>query len=114
MTTRTLGHEIDGAGRRYYDDVVLDNILESLLELTATVWTYHDRVLVLESVLDELLQRDAGKPTLAQLIENHEPSAEEKARRRTEREALVDGVFRSFSRRPASRMPGLESQEAQS
>ena len=114
MTTRPLGHEIDGAGRRYYDDVVLDNILESMLELTATVWTYHDRVLVLESVLDELLGRADGKATIAELVERHEPSAEEKARRRAEREALVDGVFRSFSRRPTARWPARPSTEAQS
>lgn len=105
MTTPTLGHEIDGPGRRYYDDVVLDNILESMLELTAAVWTYHDRVLVLERVLDELLARGDGKPTLAELIERHEPGAGEKALRRAEREALVDAVFRSFSRRPAAGSP---------
>ena len=114
MTTKPLGHEIDGAGRRYYDDVVLDNILESMLELTATVWTYHDRVLVLESVLDELLGRGGGKPTLAELVESHEPSAEEKARRRAEREALVDSVFRSFSRRPAVRLPEAAGAEVRS
>ena len=113
MTT-TLGHEIDGAGRRYYDDVVLDNILESMLELTATVWTYHDRVLVLESVLDELLGRGSGKPTLSELVERHEPTPEEKARRRAEREALVDGVFRSFSRRPTSSAPATPGGEVRS
>lgn len=114
MTTRPLGHEIDGAGRRYYDDVVLDNILESMLELTATVWAYHDRVLVLESVLDDLLGRESGKPTIAELVERHQPSAEEKARRRAEREALVDGVFRSFSRRPTARGPAGPGVEVQS
>ena len=39
MTTKPLGHEIDGAGRRYYDDVVLDNILDA--GFTGAVYVVH-------------------------------------------------------------------------
>ncbi len=95
-----LGVEINGPGRRYYDDVVLDNLMESLLELTAAVWTYHDRALVLESVIAKLLAESHAGPDLHALIEQHHPSAEEQARRRAEREQLVTQVFRSFARRP--------------
>ncbi len=95
-----LGAEINGPGRRYYDDVVLDNLMESLLELTAAVWTYHDRTLVLESVIEKLLAESHARPDVGSLIEQYRPSADEQARRRAQREQLVTQVFRSFSRRP--------------
>lgn len=96
-----VGDEINGPGRRYYDDVVLDNLMESLLELTAAVWTYHDRSLVLERVLERLLASSHDRPDLAREIEAYRPSPEDLARRRAEREQLVSDVFRSFARRPS-------------
>lgn len=99
-----VGAEVNGPGRRYYDDVVLDNLMESLLELTAAVWTYHDRSLVLERVLEKLLADSHDRPDLAKEIEAYRPSPEDLARRRAEREQLVSDIFRSFARRP-----GLES-----
>lgn len=95
----TLGEEIGGPGRAYFDDVVIDNILDALLELSAAVWTYHDRVNVLETVLAE------KGIEVSDAIEAHVPSAEEIARREKERMALVDRVFGAFLRRPTPRGP---------
>jgi hypothetical protein len=97
-----LGAEVDGPGRRYFDDVVIDNLLESLLELTAAVWTYRDRAMVLEQVLSRLLAKSHDAPDIARLVEAHRPTPEEQEARRLERDALVTQVFRSFARRPAT------------
>lgn len=93
----TLGEEIGGAGKAYFDDVVIDNILDALLELSAAVWTYHDRVIVLEKVL-----ADKGIE-VSDAIEAHLPDQEEIAAREAERAALVQRVFGSFVRRPTAR-----------
>lgn len=97
-----IGDEISGSGKQFFDNVIHDNLLESLLELTAAVWTYHDRVLILEQVLGDLL----GDGTdIASLIEAYEPTPEQQAARARARAELVESVFRSFSRRPT---PGHE------
>jgi len=93
-----IGEEIGGPGRAYFDDVVIDNILDALLELSAAVWTYHDRVNVLESVLAQ------QGIEVSDAIEAHLPDEAEIARRAQERSALVDRVFGSFLRRPTPRM----------
>lgn len=93
----TLGEEIGGAGKAYFDDVVIDNILDALLELSAAVWTYHDRVTVLETVLAE------KGIEVSEAIEAHLPDQAEIARREEERAALVQRVFGSFVRRPTAR-----------
>jgi hypothetical protein len=92
-----LGEEIGGPGRAYFDDVVIDNILDALLELSAAVWTYHDRVNVLEAVLAE------KGIEVSEAIEAHLPDEAEIARRAAERAALVERVFGSFVRRPTPR-----------
>ncbi|MEM7688778.1 MAG: hypothetical protein AAF291_07125 [Pseudomonadota bacterium] len=93
----TLGEEIGGAGKAYFDDVVTDNILDALLELSAAVWTYHDRVIVLEKVL-------ANKGIeVSEAIEAHLPDEAEIAEREADRAALVQRVFGSFVRRPTAR-----------
>ena len=94
-----LGEEIGGPGRAYFDDVVIDNILDALLELSAAVWTYHDRVNVLETVLAE------KGIEVGEAIEAHVPGPEEIARREQERMALVNRVFGAFLRRPTPRGP---------
>jgi hypothetical protein len=92
----TLGEEIGGAGKSYFDDVVIDNILDALLELSAAVWSYHDRVNVLEAVL-------ASKGIeVSDAIEAHLPDEAEIARREQQRAALVHRVFGSFVRRPTA------------
>ncbi|MEO0463861.1 MAG: hypothetical protein AAF127_12070 [Pseudomonadota bacterium] len=92
-----LGEEIGGAGKAYFDDVVIDNILDALLELSAAVWTYHDRINVLETVLAE------QGIEVTKAIEAHLPDPAEIARREAERAALVQRVFGSFVRRPTAR-----------
>lgn len=92
-----LGDEIGGAGKAYFNDVVIDNILDALLELSAAVWTYHDRVNVLETVLAE------KGIEVSDAIEAHLPDQAEIARREEERAALVQRVFGSFVRRPTTR-----------
>lgn len=90
----TLGEEIGGPGKAYFDNVVIDNILDALLELSAMVWTYHDRVTVLETVLER-----HGIP-VGDAIEAHLPDAAEIARREAGRAELVNRVFGAFVRRP--------------
>ena len=84
-------------GKQFFDNVVFDNIIESLVELTAAVWTYKDRSMVLEKVLQSVIK---DKEDLDLLIENYEPTPEDIDKRKKEREALVANVFKSFSRRP--------------
>jgi hypothetical protein len=91
-----LGFEIGGPGRVYYDDVVLDNVVESLMEMSALLWTVRDRQIVLERILAE-----KGIDVSA-AIEAHEPDEAESAARREERDAMVKQVFRSFLRRPSA------------
>ncbi len=92
-----LGEEIGGAGKTYFNDVVTDNILDALLELSAAVWTYHDRVIVLEKVLAE------KGIEVSDAIEAHLPDEAEISEREAERAALVQRVFGSFVRRPTAR-----------
>ena len=91
---KAIGQEINGPGRTYFDDVVVDNIMDALLELSASVWTYRDRLFILEKVLAE------QGTDVTKLIESYRPSAEDNNQRREERQAFVNRVFLSFNRRP--------------
>jgi len=90
----SIGAEIGGPGRAYFDSVVTDNLLDAFLELAAEVWTLKDRHDRLERALGEL-GIDA-----ARLVETRVPSAEEAAERKVAREAFVARLFESFLRRP--------------
>ena len=103
-----IGAEIDGPGKQFFDNVVLDNILEAMLELTAAVWTYRDRAMVLERVLGDLIGDDKD---ISALIENYRATPEDDAARAAERAELVETVFRSFSRRPVSLKHNLNSED---
>ena len=94
-----LGDEINSSGKQFFDNVVLDNILEAMVEVTAQVWTYRDRSIILERVLQDIV--GDGKD-IAALIEAYEPTEADNAARAAERAELVSNVFRSFSRRPVS------------
>ena len=94
-----LGDEIGGAGKTYFDNVVIDNMLDAMLELSAAVWTYHDRVNVLEKVLEK------NGIAVSDEIEAHLPDEAEIAARAEERAALVQRVFGSFVRRPVAGTP---------
>jgi len=90
-----FGDEINGAGKQFFDNQVLDNIHDSVLELTAAVWTYRDRSMILERVLQDVV--GSGKD-IGALIEAYEPTPEDNAARAAERAELVSGVFRRMSR----------------
>lgn len=89
-----LGEEIGGNGRVYFENVVIDNVLDALLELSATVWTHHDRVIVLEKILA------AKGIDVSDEIEAHMPDDMEIAARAAERDEFVNRIFGSFLRRP--------------
>jgi hypothetical protein len=96
MTPQALGIglEIDGPGRVYFEQPVLDNLLETMMELAAEVWTIRDRQAVLETVLA------AKGIDAAALIEAHVPDAAELAARKALREAFVGRLLAGFLRRP--------------
>jgi len=100
---QTLGEEIGGKGRVYFENVVIDNLIDALLELSAAVWTHHDRVLVLERVLA------AKGIDVTVEIETHLPGDAEVAARAAERAAYVQRVFGSFIRRPTGDLPGRQT-----
>ncbi|MFT7288194.1 MAG: hypothetical protein ACI87W_002309 [Halieaceae bacterium] len=93
---RDLGFEIGGPGRVYYNDVITDNVVESLMEMSALLWTIRDRQIVLEKVLAE------KGIEVTSLIESHEPDEAEMEDRRLERESMVQQLFKSFLRRPSA------------
>jgi hypothetical protein len=90
-----FGDEINGAGKQFFDNQVLDNLHESLLELTAAVWIYRDRAIILERVLQDIV--GDGKD-MGAMIEAYEPTPEDNAARAAERAELVSNVFRRMSR----------------
>lgn len=88
-----FGDEINGPGKQFFENEVIDALHESLLELTAAVWTYRDRSIILERVLQDAVGKDIGA-----LIEAYEPTPEDNAARAAERAELVSNVFRRMSR----------------
>ena len=97
MKQPSFGDEVDGAGKAFFDSVVIDNIIDSLIDLTAQVWTHRDRAIVLEEVLNEVIAKH-GDLNISQMIERHHPSAAQQQQRTAEREAFATSVFRSFNR----------------
>lgn len=95
-----LGKEIGGPGRTYFDDVIVDNMLDALLELSASLWACQDRAYVLERVLETVLAESHGRPNLAQLVESWQPKPEDQTQRRAAREQYIAQVYRAFARRP--------------
>ena len=92
----SFGYEINGPGRAYFENVVIDNILDALMELSAVTWTVRDRQYVLEKVLAE------KGIDVTELVEKHIPSDEELAERKAERDEWANRIFRSFLRRPTA------------
>lgn len=91
-----LGEEIGGTGKVYFENIVIDNILDALLELSAAAWTLQDRLLVLEKVLEK------HGINAAEEIEAHFPDQAEIAAREEQRAAMVKRVFGNFVRRPVA------------
>ena len=101
-----LGEEINGLGKSYFENVVIDKILDALLELSAMVWTYHDRVNVLEKVLEK------KGLNIAEEIENYLPGEQEIAARAATRAELVERVFGQFVRRPGPHTSRITGDDA--
>lgn len=95
-----LGHEINGPGRQYFENVITDNLMDAIIELSASLWTIRDRQIVLEKILEN------NGIDAAALIEAHIPTEEEKNQRAAEREEVVQRVFKSFLRRPSDGVAG--------
>jgi len=89
-----MGFEINGPGRQYFESVVIDNLMDAVVELSASIWTIRNRQIVLEKIL-----KDNGIDAEA-LIEADIPTEAELAHKSMERDELVARVFRSFLRRP--------------
>ena len=89
-----LGIEIGGPGRVYFDDVVIDNLFDAMLELSATLWTVRDRQIILEKVLAQ------KGMSVSEAIEAYVPTAEDLAERIAERDEIAVSIFGSFLRRP--------------
>jgi hypothetical protein len=96
---RPVGAELNGPGRAYFNDVVLDNVMDAIMELAAAVWTYRDRSIVLERVLEREFAASGRPLDLSRLIEAYEPTAADARARSAERAEFVDAVFASFARR---------------
>lgn len=88
-----LGDEISGDGKKFFDSVAIDNLIEAVMELSAELWVTRDRLYVLERVLAE---KDID---VAGAIEGWRPSEAEKAERATLREAMAARIFAGFARR---------------
>lgn len=93
---KDLGVEIGGPGRAYFDNVMFDNILDSVMEMSAAIWTVRDRQIVLEKILAE------KGIEVTDLIEQHTPGDAELAERKSERDELANRIFKSFLRRPTN------------
>ena len=91
---KELGLEIGGPGRAYFDDVIIDNLMDAVVEISAAVWTVRDRQIVLEKVLSE-----KGIDVSAE-IEAYVPDEASLNERKAERDEMVARVFQSFLRRP--------------
>ena len=91
---KDLGIEIGGPGRAYFDDVIIDNLMDAVLEISAAVWTIRDRQIILEKVLSQ------KGIDVSDEIEAYVPDKNTLAERKTERDEMVARVFQSFLRRP--------------
>ena len=96
---KELGIEIGGPGRAYFDDVIVDNLFDAVLEVSAAVWTVRDRQIVLEKVLAE-----KGIDVSAD-IEAYVPDEATLDARRAERDEMVARIFKGFMRRPNASTP---------
>jgi len=78
----------------FFDDPVVDALVQAVVELGSENWITRRRLLVMESVLTKLgiLSADA--------IELHVPDANEMQSWRQERDRLIKTVYAAFARRP--------------
>jgi hypothetical protein len=84
----------------FFDNPAVDNLIAVTLELGAELWLQRERTRVLERLLAE-------RGLVAQaLIDGYQPSDEEAARARAERDAFVNRIFGALVRQTVPATPG--------
>ena len=83
----------------FFDNPAIDNLIAVTLELGAELWVQRERMRVIEKLL-----ADKGVVT-AELIEQYQPSTEELARSRADRDAFVSRVYAAFARQTVKATP---------
>jgi hypothetical protein len=83
----------------FFDNPAIDNLIAVTLELGAELWVQRERMRVIEKLL-----ADKGVVT-AELIEQYQPSADEMARSRADRDAFVSRVYAAFARQTVKATP---------
>ena len=71
----------------YFSDPALDRVVNMVMELSAQVWVYRDRMMAMEDLLAE-----KGSITAADL-DSYAPSEARRAQVKTERDAFINAVF---------------------
>ena len=83
----------------FFDNPAIDNLIAVTLELGAELWVQRERNRVIEKLLAE-------KGLLSsELIEAYQPSADDIARARAERDAFVNRIFGAFARQTVKATP---------
>lgn len=83
----------------FFDNPAIDNLIAVTLELGAELWVQRERMRVIETLLAE-----KGVVT-PELIEQHQPSDEEAARARADRDAFVNRIYGAFARQTVKATP---------
>jgi hypothetical protein len=83
----------------FFDNPAIDNLIAVTLELGAELWVQRERMRVVERLLAE-----KGIVT-PELIEQYQPSEEEAARARAERDAFVNRIYGAFARQTVKATP---------
>lgn len=83
----------------FFDNPAIDNLIAVTLELGAELWVQRERMRVIEKLLAE-----KGVVT-PELIEQHQPSEDEAARARADRDAFVNRIYGAFARQTVKATP---------
>lgn len=83
----------------FFDNPAIDHLIAVTLELGAELWVQRERMRVIEKLLAE-----KGVVT-PELIEQYQPSDEEAARARVERDAFVNRIYGAFARQTVKATP---------
>ena len=79
----------------YFSDPALDRVVSMVMELSAQVWVYRDRMMAVEDLLAE-----KDMITTADL-DSYVPSEARRAQIKAERDAFVESVFSALREPPA-------------
>lgn len=83
----------------FFDNPAIDNLMAVTLELGSEVWVLRERLRVMEQLLSQ-----HGKVT-TDMIEAHQPTADELARSKADRDAFVNRVYAAFARTTVKATP---------